>query len=162
MARATLKLKSPPDPAPPHAPRRGKKTVIIDKLAAARPHRQVVAFKERRVEYSELFAFKPQSIGERIAIIRAWFELEGLPEVPEEAGIATFATVAMRFLCPRYAWQVFETRREAESFIREWAAKLLPLVVAHGPAKTGNAQSSWMLPEYAAFYDPSIVKARFA
>ena len=167
MARSTLKLKALPDavlsPVEPHKPRRGKRTIIPAKPAvAASCGRLVLAFKPPRVEYAELFAFKPQSIGERIAIVRAWMAKEGLPEIPEEVSIATFATICARFLLPRHAWPLFERRREAEAFITEWASKLLPIILDGGPAKAGKAQASWMVPEIAALYNPALLRAKYA
>jgi hypothetical protein len=169
MARAILKLKAPPNadtsPLTPPKSRRGQRTVIPSRPASAASYgRKVIAFKPPPVSYGELFAFKPQSIGEKIAIVRAWLSLEGFPEIPEEAGISVFATVAGRFLTPRHSWPLFsdDQRREAEAFISEWAAKLLPRVLEHGPAKREYAHASWIVPEISAFYDPALLAGKVA
>jgi hypothetical protein len=165
MARSTLKLTHAPiahtSPVKPPNPKRGKRTVIPDKPpVAASCGPRIVKFKEPRVQFSDLFAFRPQSTGEKISVIRTWLHLEGLPEIPEKLSIAEFATIAARFLLPRHAWPLFSGRRPAEAFISEWAPKLLPKVIAHGPANQPKTQPAWLVPGIEALYEPSLLAAR--
>lgn len=155
-----LSLKANPAATPFVAKDRRKKTVIIEK----KPNADTVRRFKRPTgtpDYVEVFgSFKPhmRSTGEDIMILRAYMHLEGLPEIPENRGLLTFATVFSRFVLARCVWPFFPDsasgRASARKFLKTQADLQLPRVIAGGKPKPQPYLHSQMIPELSAFYAP--------
>lgn len=167
--RHTLTLKSAnthhskPDIAKRDPARGKRKTIVIERK---KPSASALNFKRPSgtPRYEEIFdTFKPElrTVGEDILVIRAWLHKSGIPPMPEEINISTFATVAARFLLPRRDWQMFtETAAgqcAARKFLREWSIKLLPVIVKGGRPRNQPVLPSWAIPEMAWNYSPEFL-----